>query len=76
MAPLPTFLTAPSPNRIRFASSTVNLYPDSFTSGGSTSIPSSRASLMNLTTESVSPMDDERMAAMKSAGKCALRYAV
>ena len=39
-------------------------------------VPSSRASLMNFTTESVSPMHDERIAAMKSAGKCALSHAV
>ena len=31
---------------------------------------------MNFTTESVSPMDDERIAAMKSAGWCALSHAV
>src|SRR2546430_9871239 len=46
----PTFLIAPSPNRTRPSPTTVNLNPDSFTSGGSTSRPSSRASLMYCTT--------------------------
>ena len=36
----PTFLTAFSPNRI-FPSTTAKSHSDSFTSGGSTSIPSS-----------------------------------
>ena len=53
---------------MRFSPTTVNLYPDSLTSGGSTSRPSSRASAMYFTTESVSPMHDESSAAMNSAG--------
>ncbi len=47
---------------------TVNLKPDSFTSGGSTSRPSSRASLMYWTTLSVLPISDDSSAAMNSAG--------
>ena len=68
MAPLPTLRTAPSPNRIRCSPTTVNLKPDSFTSGGSTSRPSSRASLMYCTTLSVSPISDDNSAARYSAG--------
>ena len=68
IAPQPTFRTAPSPKRIRWSPTTVNLKPDSFTSGGSTSRPSSRASLMYCTTLSVLPISDESSAAMNSAG--------
>jgi hypothetical protein len=68
IAPAPTFLTAPSPKRIRRSPTTVNLKPDSFTSGGNTSRPSSRASLMYWTTLSVLPISDESSAAMNSAG--------
>jgi hypothetical protein len=68
MAPQPTFRTAPSPKRMRRSPTTVNLKPDSFTSGGSTSSPSSRASLMYCTTLSVLPISEESSAAMNSAG--------
>ena len=68
IAPAPTFLIAPSPNRMRRSPTTVNLKPDSFTSGGSTSRPSSRASLMYCTTLSVLPISDDSRAAMNSAG--------
>src|SRR4029077_9046841 len=42
----PTLLLAPGPKRSRRSPTTVNLNPDSLTSGASTSRPSSRASLM------------------------------
>ena len=58
IAPAPTLRTAPSPKRIRRSPTTVNLKPDSFTSGGSTSSPSSRASLMYCTTLSVLPISE------------------
>ena len=68
MAPSPTFRTAPRPKRMRRSLTTVNLKPDSFTSGGRISSLSSRASLMYCTTLSVLPISDESSAAMNSAG--------
>ncbi len=68
MAPAPTFLVAPSPKRMRVSPTTVNLNPDSMISGGSTSSPISRASLMYWTTLSVLPISDDNRAAMNSAG--------
>jgi hypothetical protein len=59
---------APRPKRIRLSPTTVNFHPDSLTSGGRTSMPRSRASLMYFTTESVSPMEADRTAAMNSGG--------
>ena len=68
MAPSPTLRTAPRPKRMRLSATTVNLNPDSFTSGGRISHPSSRASLMYCTTLSVLPISDESSAAMNSDG--------
>src|SRR5206468_1562183 len=65
----PTFLIAPSPNRTRASPTTVNLNPDSFTSGGSTSRPSSRASAMYCTTLSVLPISDDSSADMNSGAQ-------
>ena len=76
MALKPTFRTAPSPKRMRRSLTAVNLKPDSATSGGSTSSPSSRASLMYCTTLSVEPISLDSSAAMNSAGWCALSQAV
>ena len=76
IAPAPTLRTAPSPKRMRRSPTTVNLKPDSCTSGGSTSRPSSRASLMYCTTLSVLPISLESSAAMNSAGWCVLSQAV
>jgi hypothetical protein len=76
IAPSPTFRTAPRPKRTRPSPTTVNLKPDSFTSGGRISRPRLRASLMYCTTLSVLPISLERSAAMNSAGWCALSHAV
>ena len=76
MAPSPTFRTAPRPKRIRRSPVTVNLKPDSFTSGGNTSRPSSRASRMYCTTLSVSPISELSSAAMNSAGWWVFSHAV
>jgi len=67
IAPRPTFRTAPSPKRMWVSPVTVNFHPDSLTEGGSTSRPNSRASLMYVTTLSVSPISEESNAAMNSA---------
>ena len=53
---------------MRLSSTTVKCHPDSFTSGGMTSMPSARHSAMYGTTFLVSPMAEERSAAMNSAG--------
>ena len=67
MAPAPTFLTAPSPKRIDVPT-TVKESPEVLMSGGSTSMPCSRQSLMFLMTLSVLSMSQVRSAAMNSTG--------
>jgi len=72
----PTFLIAPSPKRMRRSPTTVNLNPDSFTSGGNTSRPSSRASLMYCTTLSLLPISEDSNADMNSGAYRVLSHAV
>ena len=67
MAPVPTFLTAPRPNRMA-CSRTRKERSEALMSGGRTWIPMSRQSLMFLMTLSVFPMSSVRSAAMNSTG--------
>ena len=66
-AAAPTFLTASSPNLIR-PSVTTKSWSDSFTSGGSTSMPISSQRETKNGTLSLVDMTDEISAAMYSAG--------
>ena len=74
-APVPTFLMPRRPNRMR-PPATLKSAAERLMDGGSTSSPSSRASLTYSASLSVSCISLVRLAAMNSAGKLAFRYAV
>jgi hypothetical protein len=72
-APSPTFLIAASPKRMSFSPTTVKNMSEALTSGGRTWRPISFAEPMYSTIFSVFARSDVSSAAMKNAGKFALR---
>src|ERR1700728_3596195 len=73
--PVPTLRTAALPNLMSVPTG-VKVAADALTSGGSTLIPIRRHSLRYSADLSLSPATEVSSAAMYSAGKLALRYAV
>ena len=71
----PTPFTAASPKRIP-PGTPANAFRDSLMSGGRTEIPISTQSPMTFTMPSVLPISADNVAARKSTGKCAFKYAV